>query len=144
MIEFFKKLKNDLNSDSININIQEKISDKERENILSSLKISGFKNIYQKEIEKNIKLLILDKDIIEETVFLYLNENKSFCYKLKNKKIAKEKEYDFNEIDNNLIKDIFKNIDHKHVFISGEIENNLVKIENIFKENGIKIHIFNI
>jgi hypothetical protein len=144
MVEFFKKLKNDLNSDSININIQEKISDKEKENILSNLKISGFKNIYQKEIEKNIKLLILDKDIIEETVFLYLNENKIFCYKLKNKKIVKEKEYVFNQIDNNLIKDIFKNIDHKHVFISGEIENNLVKIENIFKEDEIKIHIFNI
>lgn len=142
MILFFKKIRSNLKTNNINIEII--AEEKKTKEIISNLKIAGFQEINFVNWDYNIDILSINKNIIEKTIFAFFTWDNSIQLSYaKENHIYKREKFSWKEINQELIKKIFIDIDHKHIFISGNFKNKMKKIQNIFYESGIKVHIFN-
>jgi hypothetical protein len=142
MINFFKKIKSNLKTNKINIQI---ISNEyKKKEIISNLKIAGFQEINIRDFQDNIKNLVIDKENIERTIFAEFQEENINFYFLEEKYIYKKESISFSDLNKEKIEKLFEGIDHKHIFISGNFKNKLEEIKKIFYYSGIKVHIFNI
>ncbi len=145
MIELFKKIKNELDSEEINFDIISKNKEEIEKEIISNLKISGFQKIHPINWDYNINNLIIDKKSYGKNIFTFSPDNKNLELNYFEKGVIRKKELvKISEINSEKIKYFIKNTDNNHVFISGYFDNNLNYIENRFYELGIKVHVYNL
>lgn len=143
MIAIFKKIKSNLKTNNINIEIV--ANDKKTKKIASNLKIAGFQEIKFTNWDYNINYLFINKDTIERTIFaLFQWDNSVNFYHVKENHIYKKEKYSWDEINTEKINNFFELIDHKHIFISGNITGRIDEIKERFFEADIKVHVFNI